>query len=31
VLPRIEIPLEAWVVMHEDQRSMRRVRLVFAS
>ena len=29
VLPRIEFPLETWVVMHEDQRSVRRVRLVF--
>lgn len=29
VLPRIEFPLETFVVMHEDQRSVRRVRLVF--
>ena len=29
VLPRIEFPLETWVVMHEDQRNVRRVRLVF--
>ena len=29
VLPRIVFPLETWVVMHEDQRSVRRVRLVF--
>lgn len=29
VLPRVEIPLETWVAMHEDQRSVRRVRLVF--
>lgn len=29
VLPRVAFPLETWVVMHEDQRSVRRVRLVF--
>lgn len=29
VLPRVVFPLETWVVMHEDQRSVRRVRLVF--
>ena len=29
VLPRFEVPLETWVVMHEDQRRVRRVRLVF--
>lgn len=29
VLPRFEVPLQTWVVMHEDQRSVRRVRLVF--
>jgi DNA-binding transcriptional LysR family regulator len=29
VLPKVAIPLEVWVVMHEDQRSVRRVRLVF--
>ncbi|MDP2272269.1 MAG: LysR family transcriptional regulator [Archangium sp.] len=29
VLPSIEYPLETFVVMHEDQRSVRRVRIVF--
>lgn len=29
VLPRVEFPLETWVVMHEDQRDVRRVRRVF--
>ncbi len=29
VLPRVAIPLPTWVVMHEDQRSVRRVRVVF--
>ena len=29
VLPRVEFLLETWVVMHEDQRRVRRVRLVF--
>jgi DNA-binding transcriptional LysR family regulator len=29
VLPSLAFPLEAWVVMHEDLRSVRRVRLVF--
>lgn len=29
VLPRVAFPLETWVVMHEDQRGVRRVRLVF--
>lgn len=29
VLPRLEFPLEMWVVMHEDQRAVRRVRAVF--
>lgn len=29
VLPQVAVPLEAWVVMHEDQRRVQRVRLVF--
>ncbi|MGE0401302.1 MAG: LysR family transcriptional regulator [Kofleriaceae bacterium] len=29
VLPRHGISLDAWVVMHEDQRTVRRVRTVF--
>ncbi|MFN0246799.1 MAG: hypothetical protein ACKV2T_07805 [Kofleriaceae bacterium] len=29
VIPKLEVPLDAWVVMHEDQRSLRRVRIVF--
>ena len=29
VLPRVVVPLETWVVMHEDLRAVRRVRLVF--
>lgn len=29
VLPRFEVPLETWVVMHEDQRRVKRVRVVF--
>ncbi len=29
VLPEVEVPLETWVVMHEDQRQVRRVRVVF--
>jgi DNA-binding transcriptional LysR family regulator len=29
VLPSIAVPLEAWVVMHEDQRTVRRIRVVF--
>ncbi|MBC7974445.1 MAG: LysR family transcriptional regulator [Myxococcales bacterium] len=29
VLSAFEVPLGAWVVMHEDQRTQRRVRLVF--
>ena len=29
VLPTIGVSLDAWVVMHEDQKSQRRVRLVF--
>ncbi len=29
VLPKLGVELETWVVMHEDQRNVRRVRLVF--
>jgi DNA-binding transcriptional LysR family regulator len=29
VLPSLALPLEAWVVMHEDLRTVRRVRMVF--
>ncbi len=29
VLPALQLPLETWVVMHEDLRRVRRVRLVF--
>jgi DNA-binding transcriptional LysR family regulator len=29
VLPGLQFPLETWVVMHEDLRRVRRVRLVF--
>ncbi len=29
VLPQVAVPLETWVVMHEDQRRVQRVRLVF--
>ncbi len=29
VLPKFSVPLETWVVMHEDLRAVRRVRLVF--
>lgn len=29
VLPKLQFPLETWVVMHEDLRSVKRVRLVF--
>jgi DNA-binding transcriptional LysR family regulator len=29
VLPRVTVPLEAWVVTHEDLRAVRRVREVF--
>jgi DNA-binding transcriptional LysR family regulator len=29
VLPRLSLPLEVWVVMHEDLRALRRVRRVF--
>lgn len=29
VLPQVAVPLETWVVMHEDQRRAQRVRLVF--
>jgi len=29
VLPAFTVPLEAWIVMHEDLRAQRRVRLVF--
>lgn len=29
VLPRVKVGLEAWVVMHEDLRAVRRVREVF--
>lgn len=29
VLPKIGVSLDAWVVMHEDQKTQRRVRLVF--
>jgi DNA-binding transcriptional LysR family regulator len=29
VLPEIAPRLESWIVMHEDMKSMRRVRLVF--
>lgn len=29
VLPRFSVPLETWLVMHEDLRAVKRVRLVF--
>lgn len=29
VLPKVTVPLEMWVVMHEDLRAVRRVRIVF--
>jgi DNA-binding transcriptional LysR family regulator len=29
VLPKIAVSLDAWVVIHEDQKAQRRVRLVF--
>lgn len=29
VLPRLMLPLQVWVAMHEDLRAVRRVRLVF--
>ncbi|NVB82202.1 MAG: LysR family transcriptional regulator [Kofleriaceae bacterium] len=29
VLPKVTVPLDAWVVMHEDLRTQRRVRTVF--
>jgi len=29
VFPKLTLPLEAWVVMHEDLRRVRRVRMVF--
>lgn len=29
VLPKFAVPLETWVVMHEDLRAVKRVRLVF--
>ena len=29
VLPSLTLPLEAWVLMHEDLRTVRRVRMVF--
>lgn len=29
VLPKLTLPLETWVVMHEDLRRVRRVRMVF--
>jgi DNA-binding transcriptional LysR family regulator len=29
VLPRQSVPLEAWLVMHEDLRRVRRVKMVF--
>ncbi|MFO0624575.1 MAG: LysR family transcriptional regulator [Polyangiales bacterium] len=29
VLPRLTVPLDMWVVMHEDLRALRRVRRVF--
>jgi len=29
ICPEIALPLEVWVVMHEDQKSLRRVRVVF--
>jgi len=29
VLPELKLKLDSWIVMHEDMKHMRRVRLVF--